>query len=53
MNSKFHFIVSFLKSAIRIVGCVMVIITKDIRVLAGALLLAEVLGIIEELGDKR
>jgi len=53
MNSKWHLVVSNIKSIVRIVGCIIAIITKRIDILAWWLLFAEILGILEEIGDKR
>lgn len=53
MNSKGHLIISGCKSIIRIVGCGISIITKNITTLAVAMAIAEILGICEELVDKR
>jgi len=57
MGSKGHFYISMSKSVIRIVTCfaalVVADITKDIAILAGGFLVAELLGVAEELADKR
>lgn len=53
MNSKGHLYISLLKSAIRIIGCVSTLVTKDIVLLAVAFGFAELLGVLEELADKR
>lgn len=53
MNSKWHFVVSNIKSTVRIIGCIIAILTKSIGLFATFFLIAEVLGILEELGDKR
>ena len=53
MNSKWHLIVSFIKSAIRITGCVVGMLCESIHLLALFFLLAEVLGVLEEVGDMR
>ena len=53
MKDKGHFIVSLLKSTIRIAGCVATLKTKNNKIMAGSFLLAEVLGIVEEVADKR
>ena len=47
--SKKHFYISLVKSAIRIVGCVAALATGSWGWLATGLLVAEVLGIVEEL----
>ena len=46
---KKHFYISLVKSALRIVGCVSVFAGAGIMWLAGAFLIAELLGIAEEL----
>lgn len=56
MNSKWHLISSILKSILRIAGCIYVFLnptSNGIKVLAVLFALAEILGILEELGDKR
>lgn len=53
MNSKWHMYVSFVKSIIRIAGCVFSLIFNNWLVLAIGLGVAEVLGVLEEVGDKR
>jgi hypothetical protein len=47
--SKKHFYISLVKSATRIVGCVAALATGSWGWLAAGLLVAEVLGILEEL----
>ena len=47
--SKKHFYISLVKSALRILGCVAVLLGGGIIYLEGAFLLAEILGIAEEL----
>lgn len=44
-----HQIISFAKSAIRIIGCGIAFVTGSVPVLAGMLLLAELVGVVEEL----
>jgi hypothetical protein len=46
-NQKFHRNISFVKSCIRIIGYVFLIV--DLEVAMGLLLLSETLGIVEEL----
>lgn len=53
MNSLGHFLVSLGKSILRIGACVWTAITADVVILAVGFVLAEVLGIVEELVDKR
>lgn len=52
MNSKWHICISLVKSVTRIVGCVMGI-RGSLKGLSVSFLLAEVLGILEEVGDDR
>ena len=47
--SKKHFYISLVKSAIRIAGCVVALATGSWGWLAVGLLVAEILGIVEEL----
>ena len=44
---------TIIKSAIRIGACVLALKRKDVQVLAIGLLMAEALGVLEEVGDKR
>lgn len=53
MNSKGHLVVSILKSVLRMGACLWTICTGNVFVLAMGLFLAEGLGIVEELVDKR
>lgn len=53
MNSKWHMYVSFVKSIIRIAGCVFSLIFNNWLILAIGLGIAEILGVLEEVGDKR
>lgn len=53
MNSKSHLYASLAKSFIRVIGCVLAIVGKSVFLLAVLFLLAEVLGIVEELIDER
>ncbi len=53
MNSKAHLAISLIKSGIRVIGCCLAICYGSLVVLASALLLAEFLGVLEELFDKR
>ena len=53
MNSFVHLFVSIAKSVMRIVACGWSIYGGEIMPLAIGLLAAEVLGIVEELVDKR
>ena len=47
--SKKHFYISLVKSGVRIAGCLSVLLGANIIWLAGGFLLAELLGIAEEL----
>lgn len=53
MNSQGHLVCSLVKSIIRIAGALAVLDIKSIEILAGCFLVAEILGVIEELLDKR
>ena len=54
VKDKGHFIISILKSALRILACVVMIIgTSSILFFSSMFLFAELLGIFEELADKR
>ena len=53
MNSKGHLYISLGKSAIRIVSAIATVVTKDILWVALGIAFAEVLGVAEELVDKR
>lgn len=53
MNSKGHLIISILKSAFRILSCVLSIVFKDFVPMAIGFAVAEILGILEELVDER
>jgi hypothetical protein len=53
MNSKWHLFISFIKSLIRIVAIGVSLIYSQWSFLAIGLGVAEVLGILEEIGDKR
>lgn len=53
MNSKGHLIISLAKSAIRVVGGVITLVTGSIVPLAVGIIVAEIGGVLEELVDKR
>ena len=53
MNSKGHLYISLGKSFLRIVSAIATVITKDVLWVALGVGVAEVLGIAEELVDKR
>ena len=53
MNSKGHLYVSLAKSAIRIISAIVTYFTGDVMVLAWGFGCAEILGVVEELADKR
>lgn len=48
-----HFWVSYIKSLIRLVSCVIAFCNLNVRVLAVGFLVAELLGILEEFVDDR
>lgn len=53
MNSLWHLIISLIKSAIRIISGILSVKLQSLEILAIGLILAEILGIIEELKDER
>jgi len=53
MKDKGHFYISITKSIIRIVGAMLCIVDQNILILAASFAIAEVLGIFEEVADKR
>lgn len=53
MNSKKHFYVSFAKSVVRGLGCILCVLCDQIYILPLALLVAEILGVVEEIVDER
>jgi len=53
MNSKWHLIISFSKSFIRIFACLLAAKLNNWHVLAIGFGLAEVLGLMEEIKDER
>lgn len=53
MGDKGHFLISVAKSALRILACLLTIFQKDVMYLAVGFGIAEVLGILEEVVDKR
>jgi len=54
MRDKGHFIISIAKSALRILACIVLLVdTSSILFFSGMFLFAELLGIFEELADKR
>lgn len=53
MSSRGHFITSLVKSLIRIISCIFGIKSRNARFLAVGFLVAELLGIFEELVDDR
>lgn len=48
-DPRLHQLISFAKSGIRIVGCFLAFVTCSVPILAGSLLVAELVGVIEEL----
>lgn len=53
MNSKGHLNISLIKSGVRIAGMGLGLMFQSLTVVAWSLLIAELLGIAEELVDKR
>lgn len=53
MNSKWHLYVSIFKSFIRMFGCVLALVLNSWAVIAVFFLVAEMLGVLEELKDER
>ena len=53
MNSTGHLIVSISKSFLRIFSCILAYGTHNVEYLALGFLIAEILGVLEELVDKR
>lgn len=53
MGDKGHFLISIAKSALRILGCILAFKQNSVEQLAIWFGLAEVLGILEEVADKR
>ncbi len=53
LNSKWHFFLSIAKSILRLMGCAEFFRTGNIGFFVALFALAELLGITEELGDKR
>lgn len=53
MSSRGHFITSLVKSLIRIISCIIGIKSRHVGFLAAGFLIAELLGIFEELVDDR
>lgn len=53
MNSKGHLTISIIKFATRIVSCLLAVIFGNTNIALTGIVLAEVLGILEEIVDKR
>jgi hypothetical protein len=53
MNSKWHLYISIIKSVIRILSCIISVVSGKFEYLAIGLGIAEGLGILEELKDER
>lgn len=53
MNSKGHLIISLAKSAIRVIGGIVTLVTKSFVPVAIGIIIAEVGGVMEEFVDKR
>ncbi len=48
---QMHYYISLVKSGIRIAGCIVAVLFQSITILAISLLVAEILGILEEVID--
>ena len=48
---KMHYYISLVKSGVRIAGCVVAVMLQSITILAISFLVAEILGILEEVID--
>lgn len=53
MNSYGHLIVSILKSTLRIGSCIYCLVSNILWPLAAGFLVAEILGVLEEIVDER
>lgn len=53
MNSKWHLWISLIKSILRVIGCIVGIKFNNFIALAGFFMVAEILGIAEEIKDER
>lgn len=53
MKDKGHFWISATKSAIRMIGSFIALVYNSIEILAWSFLIAEILGVLEEIVDKR
>lgn len=53
MNSKGHLFISIAKSVIRIASCCTAMATDSVKAIAVGFVAAEILGVAEELVDKR
>lgn len=53
MNCKGHLIISLTKSAIRVIGGIVTLITNSLVPVAIGVIVAEIGGVLEELVDKR
>ena len=53
MNSKWHLYTSFIKSGMRIFGAASSLITGRWEDVAFSFLSAEIVGVLEEIGDRR
>jgi len=53
MKDKGHFYISLAKSLARIVGCLITLVTNNLIPLGAFFIAAELLGILEEIVDKR
>lgn len=53
MNSRWHLMLSFSKSFIRIVGCLVALYYKNLTIAIWGIVIAEILGVLEEVKDER
>lgn len=52
MKKSKHFKISIVKSIIRIIGCILGFVFQNLTILCGFLLIAEIIGIFEEVYEK-
>lgn len=53
MNSKGHLFISLTKSAVRVIGGIVTLISKSVFPVAVGIVIAEIGGVLEELVDER
>lgn len=53
MNNKWHLYTSYAKSILRIAGCIVALLTRSVFIPAMYFLIAEILGVLEEIKDER